>query len=1584
MSEGDVDVSKKASKKRGGHPPDALHAGLCDELRATVLPGEEADGTWIEEAARFLLAAADQRAPGKTAIDVTSASEERRILRIALINDDMPFLVDSAAAAVAQAGLVIDRLAHPVIPVRRDGDGKLLELPAGPDGATARESMIYIETPRADARQRRELLRSLETTFADVRAAVADWQAMVAAMRADADRADGAGIGDTEGAELLRWLADGMLTQIGHVTRHRDGTRTQPLGVCRDAPEDLLSDQSYARAFAVFDAQLAEGAIRAPLVVKANRMSTVHRRVPMDLFLVPVIKAGKVTALSVHAGIWTSAALAAPPSRVPRLRRHFSEMAARLELDPVGHTGKALAHALTSLPHDLVLGFAQEDVERLAMMMTGLVDRPRPRLLLARSPLMRHLFAFVWLPRDLLSTQMQKRIQHMIEEAAQAPTLDWSMQVEAGNLAMLRYTLDVREGAQEPSEDELDGALQVILRGWTQAVEAALATTLEPGRAAAVAARYAEAFPIGYRSEFGAAEAATDIAYLRRIAVGEGAGTAEVEAAHRDVRFHAREGDPENWLRLKIYQSEGGLALSDAVPALENFGFRVMAEVPTPLEKGALGTIHDFLVETADGRAPGDVLNRAAAIEDALRSVLNGSGENDAFNRLVPALGLSSTEVNWLRAWYRYLRQAGTHFGIPTVVDALEGAAGVTVGIVALFKALHDPAFAGDRIKARKEAEDAIRNGLAGVSAINDDRVLRAYRDIVLAMLRTNAFAPAGEVALAFKFDSAQVPGLPKPLPWREIFIYSQRVEGIHLRAGPVARGGLRWSDRRDDFRTEVLGLMKAQRVKNAVIVPTGAKGGFYPKQLPDPARDRAAWAAEGQASYEVFVDTLLSITDNIVNDKVAHPESVVVLDGEDPYFVVAADKGTAKFSDVANAIAEARDFWLDDAFASGGSNGYDHKAMGITAKGAWLSVQRHFLELGVDVQADPVRVVGCGDMSGDVFGNGMLLSKSLRLVAAFDHRHIFLDPTPDPKASWEERARLFDLPVSSWNDYDKALISPGGGVFPRSMKSIPLSEEVRSVLGLTQAEIDPDALITAILCAPVDLLWFGGIGTYVKASAENNVQVGDPTNDALRVSGNELRVRVVGEGANLGVTQAGRIEFATRGGRINTDFIDNSAGVDCSDNEVNIKIALAAAKRAGKLTEPKRVELLRDMTDEVATLVLEDNRLQALALSIAERGGAQASPSHIRLIETMGDSGYLDRRTEGLPDNDVLVRRAQDGRGLTRPELAVLLSSGKLQMQAAIEDSTLPSDPGLTDLLLSAFPTQMQHKFAKFIKGHRLAREIIATKLANRVINRLGIVIPFELAEEEGTDLSQVAAAFALADRLFDLSALWERLEVAPMAETTRVALFETVALAVRGHMADLLRAGAGQIAPSELADRLQKGIAALSTDTLDLLGERTLAHSRKLRDGLTQMGAPDDMAAQVANLFDLDGAVGIASLAAETGIAPRRLVTAFTRVGAGLGLDWAQANAAMMSPSDPWERLLVAGLARDFQQMRLDFLRGLARTKAGKADPLAATEEWGRQHAAAITAFRGIVHRAESAVAITPAMLAQIASQARNLLGR
>ncbi len=1545
---------------------------LKGRISDSILPGEVGlEGKALDEAADFLLEAAHHRDNGKPSILIETVTGSKRITRIAVVNRDVHFLVDSISRAIATQGLTIDLLVHPILHVRRDSGRKLVALPPDQGGGELRESFIYVETDRIDAKQRRALESEIARTIADVRAAVADWPKMRERILQDADE-----LCDAEGAALLRWLGGGMLTQLGHVTRHREGSETGKLGICRMSTQDVMADATFDRAFAWFDGA-NDGQGRAPLIIKANRLSKVHRRVPLDLFIIPHFENGRVAALSIHAGIWTSAALTAPPDQVPVLRRQLAGIMEDLAFKPESHDHKALIHALGVLPHDLMVSFAESDTLRVATAMMSLVDRPRPRVALVSAPLERHIFAFVWLPRDMLSTTVRLQIQHLLEESTNSRPLDWSLVVEGGNLALLRYVLDARGETTSADAEVLDARLQVMLRGWGDAVEAALSEIEEPGRAAGLALRYAASFPASYRTAYGAADAARDIERLRHLGAEDG------HALGRDARLYCLPDDTGDRLRLKIYQAKGSLPLSDAVPALENFGFRVLAEVPTMLTGEDDGTIHDFLLAVPQGMTYAPLLERADSIELAITAVLNEKADDDVFNRLVIACALSAQESEWLRSFYRYLRQASTAFTIYTVVDALAHAPQVTRGLVEFFRHRHDPAFTGDRAEACARAEAEIRAGLANVAAINDDRILRLYWQVIGAILRTNAFAPAGADALAFKIDSALVPGLPRPVPWREIFVYSRRVEGIHLRAGPVARGGLRWSDRRDDFRTEVLGLMKAQRVKNAVIVPTGAKGGFYPKMLPNPALDRDAWFNEGRESYKLFIRTLLSVTDNIVNDRVVHPEGVVVHDGDDPYFVVAADKGTATFSDTANAIALEHGFWLGDAFASGGSNGYDHKAMGITARGAWISVQRHFLEMGIDVQKEPVRVVGCGDMSGDVFGNGMLLSKAIKLVAAFDHRHIFIDPAPDPASSWKERKRLFAKPRSSWADYNSALISRGGGVYPRNQKRIVLFRQARELLGIAETELDPESLIAAILRSPADLIWFGGIGTYIKAEGESHAQVGDPANDGLRVNASELRARVIGEGANLGVTQAGRIEFALHGGRINTDFIDNSAGVDCSDNEVNIKIALTAARKAGRLSEARRNSLLEDMTGEVAGLVLEDNRLQALALSIAERGGSLAMGSQVRLIEMLEEMGELDRKTEGLAASDVLARRAADGHGLTRPELAVLLSSCKLVLQDAVEAGTLSEDKVAEDLLLSDFPPQMRDAYRKVLLSHHLRREIVGTVVANRIVNRMGMVHPFELAEEAGAGLDRVACAFVSACSLLGMDALWDAIERAKISEEARLMLFEQAALGLRLHMADLLRAGGCGEAPSRLNAELGPLVDALSEQTESLLGSEARAHVGSISSLLANAGAPAKLAQMVARLFAQDGAFGLAMLARDRKIAPLVLAQAFVQLGALLGLDWAQSRAAAMNPSDPWERLLVAGLARDFQQMRLEFLGNLASRRKG-FDIAGQVQQWAQHNQASIAKFRSVIARAQASSPTTPAALAQIASHARTLLGR
>ncbi|GAM00357.1 putative NAD-specific glutamate dehydrogenase [Sphingomonas parapaucimobilis NBRC 15100] len=1504
----------------------------------------------VAAAAAFVAEVAQQRSPSapSIALEPMSGDDTHRRMRLAIVNDDMPFLVDSIAAMVGADGIAIDRVIHPVLPVTRDAEGQLQAIGTGGKS----ESFIYLEMERADARDRRGLVDDLRAVLTDVRAAVADWSGLQDALAADATTL---GEKNGEGAALLLWFLGGKLTLLGHEKWFEDGRDAPALGVARTPHKvPLLAETSRQRALDYF---VKGGA--APLLLKSNAISTVHRSVPLDLVLVPVIEGGRVVGLSIHAGLWTSAALGSPPHEVPVLRTRLAALQAKFGFDPRGHTGKALTHALTALPHDLVTAFPGEALEQLALTAMSLADRPRPELVLIRSVLQRHLFAFVWLPRDELTTARRVAIGDMLGEAANGSLLNWSIALEDGVVALIRYTIDLRQDGRLPDTAALSERLRKMVRGWMPDVEAALAEQVPAPRAARLALRWANGFPTNYRNVSDASEAAADILRLASL---------ENESSRSVRLFPVQPGQDR---QLKIYKLNGALPLSDAVPVMENFGFRVIGELPTRLRDDADPFVHDFIVETEATTEP----KGAAVLEGAIAAVLEGKAENDAFNRLIVDVGLSPQAVVLFRAWFRYLRQAGLPYGLTTVVDALRRAPRLATALIERFTAAHDPKATGD-IAA---ADAAIAAGLDAVSAIDDDRILRSFRDMIAATLRTNAFAEAGKEALAFKLDSHQIPGLPAPLPWREIWVYSPRVEGIHLRAGPVARGGLRWSDRRDDFRTEILGLMKAQRVKNAVIVPTGAKGGFYPKQLPSPVTDRDGWAAEGKESYRVFIRALLSITDNIVEGAVVHPDGVRVLDGEDPYFVVAADKGTATFSDVANALALERGFWLGDAFASGGSQGYDHKAMGITAKGAWVSVQRHFAERGVDVQSQPIRVVGCGDMSGDVFGNGMLLSKAIKLVAAFDHRHIFLDPNPDPATSWDERARMFALPRSSWADYDTSLISPGGGVFPRSAKTIPLSDEIREALGITATSLEPAALISAILKAPADLLWFGGIGTYIKAAAENNVQVGDPANDRLRVDAEDLRVTAIGEGANLGVTQAARIAFAERGGRINTDFIDNSAGVDCSDNEVNIKIALNREMIEGRLAEDDRNTLLASMTEDVAHIVLEDNRLQTLGLSIAEADGAGAMPSYVRVIEIFESAGRLDRAVEGLGSNDVLLRRGQDGIALTRPELAVLLATAKLTLQDAIETSPLALDDELRADLHAAFPPAMREQFGEAIDQHRLRGEIVATKLANRIVNRMGILHPFELAEEEGAAMADIAAMFVVVERLFDLNGLWTAIETAAMPEAARIALFDEVARATRSQIADLLRSMPAGTSPGAALERLQPGIERLAAETPALLRDEAKAQSARVVAALEEAGAPADLAAQVVRVSELDGAVGLADLGQRLSLDETRLTHAFTRLGQALGLDWAQGQAARISPSDPWERLLIAGLARDFQQQRLDFLG-----RAGATDPEAAVEAWLERNAARVGQFKAVIDRARLAAQPNAAMLAQIAGQARVLLGR
>ena len=1536
-------------------PP--LVESIRKALTGNALPGETQglSRDAEREAAEFLSQVAATRKRGELALSIESTGGEagNRRMRIGIVNDDMPFLVDSVANAVAAKQLTIHRLLHPVVCVNRNSNGELQSVEALCGDKSRRESLMYLELDRADARGRQELAADLRRVLDDVRLAVRDWESLQRQMREDASA-----IGDSEGAALLNWFADGAMTLLGYHVEKPYEVPSSSLGIFSipGAPTDEGGAFGAMRYF--------EKGGQVPLMAKAERQATVHRRVPLDLVVVPLKAGDTVTGIGVHAGLWTSEALRVPPESVPVLRARLKQLDKDFGFDPKGHSGKALRHAVASLPRDLVIAISYEELRDLVMVAMSLADRPRPALLQVRSILKGQLFTFVWLPREELTTARRTAIAMLLENEVGREITSWSVELGDGDLALIRYTQYIDESAPPPDAAGLDAAIVEMVRGWAPAVEAELIDSAGVARAARLALTYINSFPDGYRARTAPEEGAADILRLSDLS----------DENDRGVRISRLDHDAPRNFRLKTYRRGGLIPLSDVVPVLENFGFRVLEEFPTALS-GGNGYIHDFRVEVGAEADMDQILARTPEIERAIANVLCGAAEDDEFNQLVLYAGLDTQPVVWLRAWFRYVRQTGSSSGLVTVVDALRRAPNATRALIGMFVAAHDPATT-KRDERVAEYREQLDRALAKVRSIDDDRILRRWRALVDAIVRTNAFAPAAEEALAFKINSSLVPGLPAPVPWREIWVYSPRVEGIHLRGGPVARGGLRWSDRRDDFRTEILGLMKAQLVKNAVIVPTGAKGGFYPKQLP---ATRDGWLEEGTESYRIFIRSLLSVTDNLVNDKVVHPEQVVIHDDDDPYFVVAADKGTATFSDIANAIALERNFWLGDAFASGGSNGYDHKAMGITAKGAWISVQRHFLEMGIDVQTDDVTAAGCGDMSGDVFGNGMLLSKSIRLIAAFDHRHIFIDPSPDAAQSWKERKRLFELPRSSWDDYDKKLISKGGGVWARTEKSIPLSAEAREALGIDTKACDPATLINAILKAPVDLMWFGGIGTYVKSSAQNNADVGDPSNDALRASASELRVKVIGEGANLGITQAARIEFADHGGRINTDFIDNSAGVDCSDNEVNIKIPLNREMREGRLAFEKRNTLLAKMTDDVGEIVLEDNRLQTLALSIAEAGGAQALPGQVRTIELLEASGRLDRKVEGLGSSEELLRRGQEHRGLTRPELAVVLSISKLVLQSAAEELKLAEDALVGPQLFDAFPKAMRKTHADAIAAHRLRNEIVATKVANRLVNRLGPGVAFDLTEEEGASLQQVVSAFLVAERLLDLDKLWLEIEHDSLPETVRIELFSIAAASVRTHIADILRAAGGETRVEKLCALLEPGVRKISAAATKLIRSEVKNEASARRDRLIALGASDDIVRLLVRLYELDGIFGVAALSARNKLDELETTRAYTRLGEALGLDWAQQQVARFVPADQWERLLTAGLARDFEQLRIEFL---SRCRGKDVD--VAVGEWVGEQAARIDQFRVLIERARNEGHVSAPMLAQIAGQARILLGR
>ena len=1513
---------------------------------------------------------AGKRRGRSPAIRVVPAIGERAggLDRLEIVQDDAPFLVDSVMGEISAQGLSVRAMFHPIVEVRRDRAGL-----RGETGRLSKESMIQVILDPVGADREAVLARGVAQTLSDVRLAVDDFQAMLALMGrtlAELQAAAPPSPAREEEVAFLSWLQAEHFVFLGariyEYPRLKSGgyaaleplyRPTDGLGVLRD-PERMVLRRAHEPA--VLTGQVAERLAADPAltVAKSNLRSRVHRRAYMDYVGIKRYGPdGRPVGEVRFVGLFTVEAYDQPTDAVPLVRAKVAHVLerARALVAAGGHDEKRLRTIVENHPRDELFQMTEVELLEQALGVLHLEDRPRVRLFERRDPFGRFAAVLLFLPRDRYDSDLSAQAGQILAQGYGGRVSAAYPSFSEAPLARVHYVIGFTVGPRRwPDLRALEAAISEAAYTWGDRFAAAVrASGRTPEDVAETLALRRDAFPAGYRDRFTAAEALADVAVMEAFAPDEAL----------KVRAYRLPTDNPLQFRFKLYRRGAPIPLADVLPILDHMGLKAQAEAGFPVGRPGEPPIwiHDFEIE--DPRGARLVFEDIRQVfEDTVVAVWTGLTENDGFNRLVMELGAPWRDAALIRALARYRQQSGLDPTQRVQEAALACNPGVSRLILELFRTRLDPAFAGDlaaREAAGKRVMGEITEALQQVPALDDDRALRRLALLVQAIQRTNFYQPGPDGApkpyISFKVASRELADLPAPKPYREIFVWGVDVEGVHLRFGPAARGGLRWSDRRDDFRTEVLGLVKAQQVKNAVIVPVGAKGGFFPKALPrDGAPD--ATRAAGVAAYQTFLRGLLDLTDNLSPaGKVVHPPGVVIHDGDDPYLVVAADKGTASFSDIANALAESYDFWLGDAFASGGSAGYDHKAMGITARGAWEAIKRHFRELGKDIQAEPFTVIGVGDMSGDVFGNGMLLSQQIRLQAAFDHRHIFLDPDPDPAASFQERKRLFALPRSSWADYDARLISRGGGVFPRSLKSIPLSAEVRTLLDIQAEALSPGELIAAILGARAELLYLGGIGTYVKSRMQSHAEVGDKANDAVRINGADLRVQVVGEGANLGVTQAGRIEFALAGGRIDTDAIDNSAGVDTSDHEVNIKILTGMLERAGQMTRKRRDALLESMTEDVAAHVLAHNYDQTLALSLMEMDSAGELEPHARFMATLEAAGKLDRAVEGLPDGPTIAQRAQAGLGLARPELAVLLAYGKLELKRDLAASDTADDPFFEARLEAYFPKSLR-RWKEPIRQHRLRREIIATMIANDLVDRCGPSFASRLAAAAGADVRALVAGYEAAKIALHADAIWD--EVAGLdgkiPAAAQMALFRRIGAGLRGATFWLTRCAARErLTVAELSGRYAPGFAALRRLMPGVLSavERAAVQARIAE--LTSAGAPEDVAEAVAILQPLTTAVDLVDLAEAQDWPLPHVARLYHAAGEAFGFDRLRAAAGAFTVGDTFERTALRRLLEELLAAQTGLTRAVLGESGGEkagatgAAAAKAVEAWSAAHA-------------------------------------
>src|SRR5215203_410983 len=1482
---------------------------------------------------------------------------------IEMVNDDMPFLVDSTRMEINRQGYAIHMILHPVMNVRRDEEGRLLEVlpPDADEEDVISESVIHVEVDRqTEPFVLEDLRQAIAKTLADVKAAVEDWPKMrervgdiVSGLEENPPDFEPEDLAETRA--FLEWIDDDNFTFLGHreydlTTQNGEealsAVQGSGLGILRQTESGPVS-----RSFAELPPGVRRLA-RTPKLLnltKANSRSTVHRTSYLDYIGIKKFdESGEVTGERRFLGLYTFSAYSASAFDIPLVRRKVRYVLERAGFPEGSHNEKDLIEILETYPRDELFQISKEEHFEIAMGILHLQERQRVRFFVRRDTYGRFFSCLVFVPRDRYNTVIRERMQDILLKAFDGVNVEYNVRLSESVLARVHFTIYTKPGeTPEYDEEEIEGRLVETTRSWTDNLYDALIEQYGEERGTELFRKYRDAFSPGYRAGFLPRTAVSDIQRMERLKSND-----DLEMS----LYHPIE-EPEDFLGFKLFKLGEQVSLSEILPLLEDMGVAVVDERPHEIkpEGSPPVWIYDFglVHETDDELQTGEVRE---IFQDAFARAWRGTVENDGFNHLVLRARLTWREISMLRAYCKYLRQTGTTFSQDYMEDALVNNQHLARLIVDLFEARLDPS-RRDRAESERISEE-IEEVLEAVVSLDEDRILRSFLNITLATLRTNYYqsTPDGDPKphLSFKLDPERIPGLPRPLPRFEIFVYSPRTEGVHLRGGAVARGGIRWSDRREDFRTEILGLMKAQTVKNAVIVPVGAKGGLVVKRPPQ-GGGREALQQEVVACYKTLIRGMLDVTDNISGDEIVPPPDITRYDDDDPYLVVAADKGTATFSDIANELSAEYDFWLGDAFASGGSVGYDHKEMGITARGAWESVSRHFRELGRDIQNEDFTVVGIGDMSGDVFGNGMLLSRHIKLVAAFNHMHIFLDPDPDPEKSFEERQRLFRHPRSSWTDYDEDLISEGGGIFLRTAKSIPLSEQVREMLDVEAESMTPTELINAMLKAEVDLLWNGGIGTYVKASSESNAEVGDRANDVLRVDGDELRCRVVGEGGNLGFTQMGRIEYALSGGRIYMDAIDNSAGVDCSDHEVNIKILLDAIVESGDMTEKQRNELLASMTDEVGDLVLRDNYQQTQAINQALALAFPMVDVHARFLHFLEHEGRLDRNLEFLPGDEELGERRSDSRGLTAPEIAILLSYSKITTYQDLLDSDAPEDPYLSRELERYFPTPLRDRFREQIHEHRLHRQITATHVTNSLVNRCGPSFVFRLGEETGAGAPDIARAYMAAREIFSLRSLWDDVEgldsVVEAGIQTKIMLdarklVERATRWLLRYRRTPLDIGGTISHFSGGANELAESIPAILMD-----GDREAVVNAARR--LIDAGVPKDLAERATSLGPMFPALDITDVANANGEPLDTAAAVYFALGDRLKLHWLRRHIEALPRDNRWRTLARSALRDDiFNQQAVLTTEVLSNTPQDEP-PGERIETWAKIN-------EGSVHRA------------------------